>query len=104
MKPSTLKKIPDMTPVIEEMHAMLTELLAKQRLTIQQESVRLALEKTNAEKAEKSASDWKTFVFEEKMRRDIQQNVMLNERAAFAASETQAKIDAKRWWSFLVDW
>ena len=93
-----------MTPVIEEMHAMLTELLAKQRLTIQEESDRLALEKLNAEKAEKSENEWKALVFKENQRRLIEQNEILNVRAAKNRTELQAKIDAKRWWSCLIDW
>lgn len=108
MKSTTPKKTTistsNMTPVIEEMHAMLTELLAKQRLTIQEESDRLAFEKSDAGRAEKAEKEWKTFVLEENERRAIEQNEILNVRAALAASELQAKVNTKRWWLSLLDW
>lgn len=93
----------DMTPVIEEIHSMLTELLTKQRLDIQNEIDKLAREKDEAEKSKIRDKEWKEFVLEEKKRRDTEQNEMLNNRAAKNASELQAKNDAKRWWSFLLD-
>lgn len=108
MKNTTPKKTTtstsNMTPVIEEMHAMLTELLAKQRLTIQEESDRLAFEKTDAGKAEKAEKEWKAFVFEENQRRAIEQYKILNVRAAPVASQPQAKFNPKRWWLSLLDW
>lgn len=84
-----------MTPKIDEIHAMLTELVEKQRADIQSETDRVAREKAEEEIRRVQERKWKEFVFEENRRHEANNEKVLDYWAAKRAQREQAERDAK---------
>jgi hypothetical protein len=89
---------------IQEIHAMLTEIVEKQRRDIQKEIDRVAQEKAEEEESRRKEREWSIFVFEENRRMEVNRKKYEDRQLAREAEREHQRqlIKNRPWWSFLL--